>query len=242
MERLKQLQHSKKASMSIPSVVKVLEAHDERLLLLEGLVIGKSLREAPPAAEIEELPEVEIPETIPDEISAYEEAVIEKPQDQLEYEAGLLDELLDTLTRIQDEASLVECELKSIKAADLQEAEEVTEFDDSVSINTECTDACRELVNNSGDEVPDHDFDCKHCLKAKAKAIKRARKQKEKERRAQVKRIKEKEKSLLLLEQQEIAMKLKSLRMGLSTVDILAETRQRLEGDFSNLTAELISN
>jgi hypothetical protein len=199
------------------------------MLTLEGFILGKSLREEP----LIELPDVVIPEAIelPDV-----EIPDEKHFETLQYEKDLFDELLSTLNRIQDEASLVEEELKSIQEANVNDSED-TEIDDAISINTECTDACRELVNSS--EVPtDHQFDCKACLKAKARAIKAERKKKDKQRLKHAKEMKEKQKNLLQVEQQEIATRLKSLRCGLNTVDILAETKKRLSGEFSNLESE----
>ena len=245
LQSLKKVQNSKKSSMSMPIALKILEQHDARISQLEALHnITQTSCDSP--VETVDIPEVIIPEPEPEpfiepqtdiEYLDYEEQIIHKPPEQLEYEAQKLDELLDTLTRIQDEASLCEIELHSIKTMDEQLAKEEEDDDDNVSINTECTEACQELIDNNP-EFSHNLFDCKSCLKAKAKAIKKEKKAEDKKRREQAKKLKEKQKSLLQVEQQEIAMKLKSLQMGLDTVGILNETKKRLNVDYNTLASE----
>jgi len=251
LELLRKVQNSKKPSISMPLCVRLLEEHHERLLRLEALVSPSLTQRKEKVVALEEeipLPPLVIPENISPEVFVEtprpttpepepEEESFVKPPEQLEMESKLLDELLATLERIRTEASVVEEELKTVKQLQ-EDHEEEEEDDDKTSINTECTDACRELIATNTEEIPDHSFDCKHCIKEKAKAIKRAKKQREKEKREQAKRLKEKQKSLLQLEQQEIAMKLKHLRMGLDTVEILNATKKRVSGEYNALATE----
>ena len=247
MEQLRKCQGSKKSSMSMPLCVKVLEEHNERLLRLEALAgfkaveeivkeVEKELIEEPkksvkePVEEVEELPEIIIPE--PQEVFIPKSEVIHRLPEEIIEEENLLDSLLNTLSRIQDEASLVEEELKSIKELENQPEEEIE--DDNMSINTECTDACREILENADESLIQH-IDCKNCLKQKAKAYKKEKKRQEKERAKQAKAIKQKQKDLLLLEQKQIAMKLQHIRSGLNEVEIINNAKTRINEDYNTL-------
>lgn len=238
LESLRKVQCSKKSSMSMPLAVKLLEEHHERLLKLEALAGFKAQPEPEP---IEELPEVVIPkepepkeepvpELVPIQIPE-EEVIVKLPEEVIE-EENLLDSLLHTLARIQDEASLVEEELKSIKQME-NEPEEIE--DDCESLNTECTEACQEILDNATEDIHIDHSECKNCMKAKAKAYKKEKKRQAKERAQQAKLIKQKEKDLLLLEQKEIAIKLSDLRNGLNNVEVMNNVKNRITREYEEL-------
>ena len=232
MEQLRLVKNSKKANLSMPMCVRVLEEHHERLMVLEALAgFPKPPKKPLPNPPVEDF-DVELPPTPPPREDIVEEKVsvvlppvevapvadsvetVEPVEEVIdtrnEEESAYLDELLNKLMQIQDEASLLESELSSIKQ---MEAEEEHIEDDMTSVSTECTEACRESLS----DVPPHEMsktECKNCIKARAKEHKKERRKAEKERAREVKKIKEKHKELLKMEQHDLIVRLKNMREG----------------------------
>lgn len=223
IERLRKLQNSKKASMSVPLAVRVLEEHNERLLRLEALVLEND--HADVVYEEQVVPEEE------DVITMQPE---QEPEQEPEPDNGAyLDELLQKLLEIQDEASLLEDELTSIKKAEEEPIEE-----DLVS---ECTEACVELLSSEGVSSNLSKVECKSCIKTRAKMHKKEMKMKDKERAKEVKRIKLKQRELLIQEQYEVAQRLKNLKSGRSELFGMIDTGQIeiLVSEIDQLAGEL---
>ena len=244
MEQLRKVKHSKKANMSMPLAVRVLEDHHERLLAVERMIgieaparsIRKPLPEPP--VELPPMPDLVAPveeAPMPDLVAPVEEAPTPPPRNDIEEvvpvadvvevmepvevvidepspeESAYLDELLNKLTSIQDEASLLESELMSIHQME-QEAEH--DDDDAVSVSTACTEACRELLEGlPPDQVSS--AQCNGCIKARAKAHKKEQKRIEKERAREAKKVKQKHKELLAMEEHDLAQRLRNLRSGM---------------------------
>jgi len=165
------------------------------------------------------LPDCQIPDDLPEYITT-------KPRDDKSEDLQFLDQLLDKLTDIKDQSSLLHLELQSIEQMDKVD-DHVS--DDELSICTENTDACQELIDKNPDVVTMPDCsNCKACLKAKAKEIKKDKKAKEKERRAYLKQLKINEREVLLIEQKELQHKLSEFRSQIDKMSELSE-KQKLE-------------
>jgi hypothetical protein len=268
IENLRKVQASKKSSMSMPLAVRVLEHHHERIKHLEALVLRTSISpdshfedttatsdftndahgfrsemtdtepdEHAAVAAIEIFPPVE--EEV-EELKPVEEPEEKQPEEKQPDNGAFLDELLQKLLQIQDEACLVEEELNSIKEA---EAERVDDDDDTDSVMTECTDTCRELLR-SEEGISEHaaKAECKSCIKLRVKMHKKEKKLREKERVRGIKAIKLKQKELLMQEQFEIAQRLKNIKSGRSEmfgmvdrgqIQALAEEIDHLAGEYA---------
>jgi hypothetical protein len=259
IEELKKTQHSKKSGISMPIAVRILESHHERLLRLESLfsldssakcndecgsACEKSTTCTSDATNFATNPSENDAVSTISVMSAINEVEVEEMQpaptviitrEPVKDPDGLklLDELLEKLVAIQDEASLVEAELQSIKQMDEAEQEESEESD----IATECTEACQELIDSSDMALVNPCDGCKACIKAKAKQIRKENKRLEKERRKQAKEIKKKQREIMMLEQTELSSKIQSFRTGLMGTGMLtAERKRQLEDELERLT------
>ena len=164
------------------------------------------------------LPDVLIPDDIP-------EYIFTKQRDERSEDIQFLDQLLDKLTDIKDQSSLLHLELQSIEQMEnFQDPES-----DEISICTVNTDAAQDLIDTNPDVIVMPDCsNCKACLKSKAKSIKKEKKAKEKERRAYLKQLKINEREVLLIEQKELQNKLTSFRSQIDKISDLSE-RQKID-------------
>lgn len=198
-----------KSSVGLPGLVREMR---ERILELEKVVFAN--RDDDNIS----LPSVEIPDVLPEYITT-------KHRDEKSEDLEFLDQLLEKLTDIKDQSSLLHLELQSIEQMDRIE----DPISDDVSICTENTEAAQELIDKNPNVVimPDCS-NCKACLKSKAKEIKKEKKVKEKERRAHLKQLKINEREVLLIEQKELQHKLSEFRSQIDKMSELSE-KQKIE-------------
>lgn len=197
-----------KSSTGLPGLVRDMR---ERILELEKVVFANRDDDI-------SLPDCHIPDDLP-------EYIVTKQRDEKSEDLQFLDQLLDKLTDIKDQSSLLHLELQSIEQMDRIE----DPISDDVSICTENTDAAQELIDKNPDVVTMPDCsNCKACLKSKAKEIKKEKKAKEKERRAHLKQLKINEREVLLIEQKELQHKLSEFRSQIDKMSELSE-KQKIE-------------
>lgn len=140
-----------------------------------------------------------------------------------------LDQLLDKLTSIREQSEMLHFELQSIEQADRAEVSD----DDDISICTENTEACQELIDKNPNVVLLNCDSCKSCMKDKAKQIKREKKAKEKERRAYLRQLKNNEREVLAIEQRELQNKLSEFRSQIDKISEISE-QQKIELGIGN--------
>ena len=135
---------------------------------------------------------------------------VKESDDHDKGELQYLDQLIDKLTDISDQSSLLGAELESMRKMDEDEEDEES---DNMSMCTEATDIAQDLIDQNPDFVGSGPCtDCKACMKNKSKQIRKDKKAKEKQRRAELKEFKKKQRNILLDEQTELKLKLDSFR------------------------------
>jgi hypothetical protein len=200
---------------SAGGIAGIIRDNQRRLAALEEIVFANN--------NIIDLPDVHIPDSIDNNIIY----VPQKQEDDV-----FLDQLLEKLTDIKDQSSMLHLELESIKEMDNAID---TESDDNISICTENTEHLQELIDSNHDvkiTAPCHN--CKSCMKDKAKQIKKDRKSKEKQRRAYLRQLKINEKEVLILEQKELENKLTEFRNQIDRISDLSQ-KQKIELTASSL-------
>lgn len=197
-----------KSSKGLPGLVREMR---DRIIELEKVVFANRDDDI-------SLPDCQIPDDLPEYITT-------KPRDDKSEDLQFLDQLLDKLTDIKDQSSLLHLELQSIEQMDIIDQEQIS---DEISVCTENTDAAQELIDKNPDVVVLPCDNCKSCMKDKAKKIKKEKKQKEKERRAHLKQLKMNEREVLLIEQKELQHKLSEFRTQIDKMSELSE-KQKIE-------------
>ncbi len=196
----------------------VVRSNRERLEKLEHIVFNHD--------QSIDLPDVYIPDHLDPEIIH----VPQKQEDDI-----FLDQLLEKLTSIKDQSSMLHLELDSIKQMDNAiESEE----DDDISICTENTEHLQELIDLHPEDIMGNApcQNCKSCMKQKAKLIKKNKKAKEKERRAYLKQLKINEKEVLMIEQNELQNKLDEFR---NQIDRISQISEKQKSDLNQSSLEL---
>lgn len=167
------------------------------------------------------LPNVEIPDYLASDIPMYINTQTNERSEDIQF----LDQLLEKLTDIKDQSTLLHLELQSIEQMNDHDD---TISDDVVSICTENTEHLQELIDSDINHKSAPCHNCKACMKEKAKIIKKERKAKEKERRQYLKQLKINERDVLLIEQSELQNKLEQFRNQIDRISDLSE-KQRSE-------------
>lgn len=242
MDTIRKNQGSKRACDTMPSVLKVLEQHSERIAKLEkcphqcsdkckveveqpvlqlpdfdAMIDEKLLKVLADFEQKKVDPEIQVLEikTFEDEVKEIEqelEAVKDEPVEP-ELPNPLIAELASKLSDLANQNITLGDELRTLER--LEDEEDI--FDMSIS-DTEsvCTDACRELLKDA-DIVQCGTWDvekemCGGCIKLNAKAYAKEKKKIEKERNKQLKLIKQKQKDLIKMEQKQLSIRLKNLK------------------------------
>lgn len=204
---------------SCTGVAGIVRDNQKRLAKLEEIVFHN---------EHIDLPDVNIPDVIDNE-------VIHVPQKK--EDDAFLDVLLQKLTSIRDESSMLHLELESISQMDnLIESES----DDNVSICTENTEHLQEFIDANHDiKITPSCQNCKSCMRLKSKEIKKNKKAKEKERRAYLRQLKINERDVLMIEQNELQHKLNEFR---NQINRISDISQKQKNELTERSLELNSS